>query len=164
VVHFDGLNISDDVDWGESDAHVWLKDSGFDSSDWDRSDSSDLVDILQRESQWLFCWSLGWVDGVQGLDEGWSLVPGEVGGFLQHVVSVPSGNGDEWDVGWVVPDLLQEVAQFSLDLLISGFGPVDGLLVHLVTTDDHLFDSQSEGQQGVFSGLSVFGDSGFEFS
>ena len=43
--------------------------------------------------------------------------------------------------------------------------PVWGLSgVHLVNSDDELLDTQSVGEKGVFSGLSVLGDSSFEFS
>jgi len=38
VMHFDGLDFSGDVGWGEVDGNAWLKDTGFDSSDWDSSD------------------------------------------------------------------------------------------------------------------------------
>jgi len=46
VMHFDGLNFSGDVGWGEDNLHSWLKDSGLDSSDWDGTDTSNFVDIL----------------------------------------------------------------------------------------------------------------------
>jgi len=45
-MHFDGFDLSGFVRWGEVDIHVWFDGSGFDSSDWDGSDTSDFVDIL----------------------------------------------------------------------------------------------------------------------
>ena len=46
VVHFYGFDISRDVNWGESDVHVGFKNTGFNSSDWDGTDTTDFVDIL----------------------------------------------------------------------------------------------------------------------
>ena len=51
-----------------------------------------------------------------------SLVPSHVGGWLQHVVAVPSGDGDEGDGGRVVADLLDESRHLLLDLLEHGTG------------------------------------------
>lgn len=164
VVHFDGLNISNQSDWGELDAHTWLEDSGFDSSDWDCSDTSDLVDVLEWQSEWLIEGSDWWGDGIQSLQEGGSLVPVAVGGSLDEVVTVESGEWDEWDLVWVESDLLQVGRKFLLDFFVSLLRPGDGLLVHLVGADDHLSDSQSEGQQTVLSGLSVLGDSSLELT
>ena len=44
-----------------------------------------------------------------------SLVPGHVGGGLDHVVTVPSGNGDERNRLGVESDLLDVVGDLSLD-------------------------------------------------
>ena len=163
-MHLDGLDVSADHDWGEGHVHVGLEHSGLDSSDGHRADTTDLVNVLQGKSQWLVGGSLGGDDVVQSIDQGGALVPAEVGGRLQHVVTVPSGNGDEWDRGRVVTHLLQVDGQLVLDLVVSVLGPVHGLLVHLVAANNHLLHSQSEGQQSVLSGLSVLGNPGLEFS
>ena len=36
--------------------------------------------------------------------------------------------------------------------------------VHLVNTNNHLFDTKSESQKGVFSGLTIGGDTSFKFT
>ena len=90
VMHFDGFALSGDVHWAEGDDHTWLQHTGFNSSDWDCSDTSDLVDVLQWESQWLVLGSLGWVQLVQGFHHGWASVPLHVLGLVEHVVSVPA--------------------------------------------------------------------------
>ena len=36
--------------------------------------------------------------------------------------------------------------------------------VHLVDTDDHLLDTEGEGQQGVLTGLAVLGDTGLKLT
>jgi hypothetical protein len=36
--------------------------------------------------------------------------------------------------------------------------------VHLVNSNDQLLDTKSVGEKSVFSSLSIFGDTGFEFS
>jgi hypothetical protein len=164
VVHFDGLNFSGEVSWGEGDDHTWLEDTSFDSSDWHCANTSDLVDILEWDTEWLVDGSLWWFDGVESFKEGWSLVPGEVGGSLEHVVSVPSGNWDEWNLVWVVSDLLDVGRDFLLDFFVTWLSPVDRLVVHLVNNDDHLLDTEGEGKESVLTGLTVLGDTGFEFS
>lgn len=164
VMHFDGFDLGGLIRGGEVDIHIGLQDSGFDSSDGDCSDTSDFVNILKWKSKGLVGGSLGGDNHVEGLEKGGSRVPGGVGGFVNHVISVESGNGDEVDGFGLVSDFFQEGGEFSLDFFVSVLGETDGLFVHFVKADDHLFNSQSEGEQSVFSGLSVFGNSGFEFS
>lgn len=106
-MHFNTLAFSGDFDGGEVDHHSWLQDTGFHSSDGDSSDSSNLVDILKWESQWLFGQSLGWLDLIKSFNQSGSIVPGEVGRLAVHVVSLESGNGDERNNLGVVSDLLQ---------------------------------------------------------
>ena len=57
VMHFDGFAIGGGSDWTESDGHIWLDDTSFNSTDWDCSNTRDLVDILKWESQWRCSWS-----------------------------------------------------------------------------------------------------------
>jgi len=84
----------------------------------------------------LICGSSGGNDGVKGLRqssallpiESPSLVPAHVGAGLQHVVSVPSKDGDVGDTIGVVSNLLDE-AEPPLDLLeprlaVGGCGEV----------------------------------------
>lgn len=106
VMHLDGFDIGNDIDGGKSDVHVGLEDTGFNSSDGDRADTTDLVDILEGESEGLVSGSFGGDDSVQSIEEGGALVPAEVLGSLHHVITVPSGNGDEGDVGGVISNFL----------------------------------------------------------
>lgn len=46
VMHFDGFDLSFNITWSKDDIHTWFKDTSFDSSDWDGSNTSDFVDIL----------------------------------------------------------------------------------------------------------------------
>mmetsp|Transcript_16754 Transcript_16754/g.37905 ORF Transcript_16754/g.37905 Transcript_16754/m.37905 type:complete len:525 (-) Transcript_16754:84-1658(-) len=164
VVHLDRLDLSGQATWGEDDDHSWLDDSGLDSSDWNSSDSSDLVNVLEGKSEWLVGWSDWWGASVEGLQEGRSLVPVHVGGSLDHVVTLESGDRDEVDLGRVVSDLLQVSGNLLDNLLVSGLGVLWLGGVHLVEGDDHLLDSQGEGKESVLSGLSVLGDTGLESS
>ena len=131
---------------------------------------------LEWQSEGLVSWSCWRNDGVKSLEEGGavslaflplhvpSLVPTHVVAGLQHVVAVPSGDGDEWDSRWVVADLLDKPRHFLLDLLKPGLavGWLGG--IHLVDGHDQLLHSQGVSQQGVLSGLSVLGDTSFELS
>merc|ERR1711977_51307 len=46
VMHLDGLALSGSTVRSEADVHSWLDDTSFNSTDWDSSDTRDLVDIL----------------------------------------------------------------------------------------------------------------------
>jgi hypothetical protein len=103
------LDFSGDVGRGESDNHTSLDDTGFNTSDGYCSNTANLVDVLERKTEGLVGWSDWRLDGVDGFKEGESLgctglgfllptlEPSHVGGFLNHVVSVPSRDGDEGD-------------------------------------------------------------------
>lgn len=164
VVHFNGLDFTLDISRSERDSHTGLEDTCLDSADGDGSNTSDLVDVLKGKSEGLLSGSLGGFNLVKSFNEDGALVPGGVGGSLEHVVTVPSRNGDEGDGIGLVADLLQEIGDFLLDFVVSLLREVDGLLVHLVAADDHLLDTESEGEEGVLSGLSFLGDTGFELS
>ena len=93
-----------------------------------------------------------------------SLVPGHVLGGLDHVVSVPSGDGDEGNSHRVVADLLDEVLDLLLDFLKPGLA-VGGLGgVHLVASNDELLDTKGVGEEGVLPGLAVLGDTSLELT
>ena len=115
-------------------------------------------------------------DSVKGLEEGHaaglallplhvpSLVPGHVLGSLDHVVSVPSRDGDEGNSNRVVSNLLDEVLDLFLDLLKPGLA-VGGLGgVHLVASNDELLDTEGVGEEGVLPGLTVLRDSSLELT
>jgi len=174
VVHLDGLDFGGHVGGGKVDNHTGLDDTSLDSTDGNCSDTTDLVDVLEGKSEGLVRGSDRGLNGVDGLQKGLtlggtglgllvpSLVPGHVGGLLQHVVSVPSGDGDEGNRLGVVTDLLDETGSLLDDFLVSVTGPLAG--VHLVDGDDELPDSQSESQKGVLSGLTILGDTSLEFT
>lgn len=176
VVHFDGLDFSGQVYWGEHDNGTWLQDTGFNTTDWYCSDTSDFVDVLQGQTQSLVGGAAWWQDGVQSFDQaltislaflalnGPSLEPWHLGGDFQHVVSVPSRDWHESDGSWIVTDLLDVGGDFLLDFLETGFAVWWLGGVHLVDTDDQLLDTESEGKQGMLTGLSVLGDTGFELT
>merc|ERR1719470_169114 len=176
VVHLHGLDLSGQLVRGEGDDHAGLDDTSLDTAHWNCSNASNFVNILKGKSEGLVGRSGGGNDGVKSLKEGGaaglaflalnspSLVPGHVRAGLQHVVAVPSGDGDEGDSHGVVADLLDEARDFLLDLLkpslaVWGLGGV-----HLVDSDDELLDSQGVSQEGVLSSLAVLGDASFELT
>ena len=69
VMHLDGLDFSGGSEWTEGDSHGWLDDTSLNSTDWDCSDTRDLVDILERKSEGLEDGSLGRLDGIKSLKE-----------------------------------------------------------------------------------------------
>lgn len=85
-----------------------------------------------------------------------------LGGLLNHVVSVPSRDGDKGNSLGVVSDLLDEARSLLDDLLESSLGVLGG--VHLVDGDNELPNTEGESEKGVLSGLSVLGDTSLELS
>jgi len=164
VVHLDGFALGGHAGRSEGDDLTWLDDTGLDAADWNCSNATDLVNILERKTEWLVnrpLWRLG---SVEGVEEALALVPVHVGGDLDHVVSVEAGDRDEWDLGRVVASLLQEVGNLLLDLLVTGLGVWRGGVVHLVHGDTHLLHSKSEGEKGVLTSLAILGDTSLELT
>jgi hypothetical protein len=176
VVHLDGLDLSGDVGWGEGDDHTGLDLASLDTANGDCSDTTDLVDILEGKSEWLVIGTGWWDDGIQSLEHGLAgefalldllapaLVPAHVGGWLDHVITVPAGDGDEGDGLGVVADLLDVVGDLTGDFLetLLRVWWLGG--VHLVDTNDQLLDTKGEGQQGVLTGLAILGNASLELA
>jgi len=177
VVHLDGFDLSGDVGWSEFDDHTGFDGTGFDSADWHSSNTTDLVDVLEWESESFVGWSNWLVDGVQSFEESFtglftaffglfspSLVPRHVGGGFDHVVSVPARDWDESDGFRVVTDFLDVVGNFLDDFFVSVLAVFWLSVVHLVDSDDELLDTEGESEESVFSGLTVLSDTSFELT
>merc|ERR1712110_1301988 len=167
VMHLDRLGFSSEGKWSEGDDHAWLELAGLNTSDWDGSNTTNLVDILKWESEWLLEWSLRWVEVIEGLEEGLSLVPWHVVlavlvFLVDHVITAPSRDWDELDLVDVVSDLLEVDLELTSDFLVTGLGVVDGAVVHLVAAHNHLLDTHGLGKESVLTSLTVLGESSFE--
>jgi hypothetical protein len=173
VVHLDGLDFSGDTSRGEGDDHTGLDNTSLNTTDRDRSNTTNLVDILEGETEGLVGRTAGGVNGVDGLKEGLagdlglglllpSLVPGAVGGGLDHVVTVKTGDRDERNVLGVEADLLDEVGGLLDDLLVTVLRPLGG--VHLVDGDNDLSDTKGVGEKGVLTSLAILGDTSLELT
>lgn len=174
VVHLNGLHFSGDVGGSEGDDHTRSDGTSLDTADRDGTDTGDLVDILERKTEGLVDGTDGRLDGVDGLEESLTrgltslglllpaLVPGGVGGGLDHVVTVETGDRDERSRLGVVADLLDEVGGLLDDFVVTLLGPLAG--VHLVKSDNELADTEGEGKQSVLTGLAILGDTSLEFT
>lgn len=173
VVHLHRLDFSGDTSRGEGDDHTGLDDSGLDTTDWHRANTTNLVDILKRKTERLVSWTSWLVNSIDGLKEGLAsglglglllpaLVPWAVGGVVDHVVTVETRDWHEWDSLWVVADLLDERGGLLDDLVEAVLAPLGG--VHLVDGDDELLDTKSVGEQSVLTGLTILGDTGLELT
>ena len=164
VVHLDGLNLSGDTSGGESDVHTGLEDTSLDTTNGDSTDTTNLVDVLEGETEGLIGRTLGDLEGIKGVEEGGSIVPGGVGRLLHHVVSVPARDGDEGDGLNLVSSALQEARNLLLDLVVASLGEVDRLVVHLVNGNDHLLNTESEGEKSVLLSLTTSRDTSLELT
>ncbi|MDK0642982.1 hypothetical protein P5E91_15490, partial [Clostridium perfringens] len=99
VMHFNGLDFSGHVLRSKGDNHSWLDNSSFNTTDWDSSDTSDLVHILEGKTERTSSRTSRRNDGIQSLKKSLSgsisflalnapsLVPGHVGADFEHVVT-----------------------------------------------------------------------------
>jgi hypothetical protein len=78
VMHLDGLDFGDNHGGGEHGMDTRLDNSGLNTTDGNRSNSSNLVNILKRKAEGLVGGTLGWGDSVKSLEEVGSLVPRHV--------------------------------------------------------------------------------------
>jgi hypothetical protein len=174
VMHLDGLDFSGHVGRSKGNDHAGLDDTSLDTTDGHSPNTTDLVDILERETEGLVGGTGGGLDGVDGVEEGLTLddttlgllgptlVPWHVGRLLQHVVSVPSRDGDEGNGLGVVSDLFDETRSLLDDFVETVLAPLGG--VHLVDGHDELPDTEGEGEQGMLTGLTVLRDTGLELT
>merc|ERR1719348_1499234 len=176
VVHLDRLHLSGEVDGGEGDDHAGLDHSSLNTTNGHCANATNLVNILEGQPEGLVGGPAGWDDGVESLEQSHAvglallplhvpaLVPAHVGRGLNHVVAVPSRDGDEGHSGGVIADLLDESGHLLLDLLEPslGVGWLGG--VHLVDSHDELLDTQGVCKKGVLPGLTILGDTCLELS
>lgn len=174
VVHLNGLDFSGDVGGSEGNDHAGGDNTGLDTADGNSSNTRDLVDILEGQTEGLVGGTDRGLNGVDGLEEGLTsdlaglafllptLVPGAVGGGLDHVVTVETGDGDEGNGLGVEADLLDEVGGLLNDFVVTVLGPLAG--VHLVKSDNELLNTEGESEQSVLTGLAILGDTSLELT
>ena len=173
VVHFDGPDLSSYTSRCKGNNHARLDDSGLDTTNWYSTYTTDLVYVLKRKTK-RFVRRTGWgINGIDSLKEGLAgdlglglliptLVPWTVGRWLDHVIAVETGDGNEWHVFWVIADSLDEVGCLLDDFVVTVFGPFGH--VHLVDGNDKLSHSEGVGKQGMLTGLTILRDTSLELA
>lgn len=73
MVHLDGLDFSGDVRGSEGDDHAGFDDTGLNTTDGHRANTTDLVDILEGKAEGLVGRTDGGFDSVDGIEEGLAL-------------------------------------------------------------------------------------------
>eukprot|EP00736_Rhodelphis_marinus_P002134 Rmarinus@m.12839 len=166
VMHLHGLDLSGDASGGEGNNLTGLQHTSLHTTDGYRTDTTDLVDVLERETEGLVDRASGRLGLVESLEESGPLVPRHVRGLLDHVVTVPSGDRDVLDgvTRGLVTDLLQVVADLLHDLVVTGLGVLDRRAVHLVDANNDLLHTKGEGEKRVLTGLTVLRDTSLELT
>jgi len=100
----------------------------------------DLVDILERKAERFVGWTTWWLNSIDGLQEGLAralsglgfliptLVPWAVGGVVDHVVTIETGDRNKRNGLRVESDLLDEVGGFLDNFVVTSFRPLSGVL------------------------------------
>jgi len=174
VVHLDGLDFSGHVRRSKGDNHAGLDDASFNTTDGHGSDTTDLVHVLERETERLVRGTNGRLDCIDCIEKGLALddtglgllgpalEPRHVDRLLQHVVTVPAGDRNERDLLRVVADLLNETRRLLDDFVEAVLAPLGG--VHLVDRNDKLTDTKGEGKESMLASLAVLGDTSLELT
>ena len=136
VVHLDGLDLSGDVGGRESDDHASLDDTSLDTADGHRTDTADLVDILEGETEGLVRGTDGGLDGIDGIEEGLALDDTSLG--LLRPALVP-GHAKE---------ITSELRRLKMKRRIYSLG---GLLQHVVAVPAR--DGDERDRLGVVTDL-----------
>jgi hypothetical protein len=159
---------------GEGNDHTSLDNTCFNTTDRHCANTSNLVNILERETEGLIGRPGRRVDSVNGLQKGLAgslaglgfllpaLVPWAVGGVVNHVVTIESRDRNECNRFGIVSDLLDEVGCLLDDFLETSLGPLGG--VHLVDGNDELLDTKGISEEGVLTGLAILGDASLELT
>ena len=155
VVHLNRLDFSGHVRRGKGNDHASFDNASLDTANGHSSDTTNLVNILKRETEGLVGRTGGRFDGVDGIQKGPTLdgaglgisdpalVPrhagvdrlvrlitlvesakNSLGGLLQHIISVPSRDGDEGNGLGVVTNLFDEVGGFLDDFVETLLAPL----------------------------------------
>jgi len=181
VVHLDGEDLARasgglGVGWEEDNLLTRKDVTLLDAASEHITDTLDLVDTGDRETHLLLWVTSGRLDElVESLEEGGhdhglllvdldllALPPLHVVGHGEEVVTVPSGNRDDWNLlldeaSWPADDLegtLHLVLDLLEALLVVGGVVTDGG-IHLVDSDHDLLDSEELDEAGVLAGLAL---------
>ncbi len=90
MIHLDAAAFSCDVHRGEGDEHAGLEDTSLHFSYWDNSDTTDIIHVLDGNSETLLTVLFGGFQSADGFNQAGTSVPLHVLGLLDHVVSEPS--------------------------------------------------------------------------
>merc|ERR1712032_1657800 len=167
VVHLDGFALSVKSSGSEADVHARLQNTSFDTADRHRSDTLDLVHVLEWQTERLVRGPLRGLDGVEDLEKSpaavllFVLVPTHVGGFLDEVVTLKTRDRNE--LGFLVHVLLlQIVLDVAPDLVKTALAVFAA--VHLVQADDQLLHTKSIGKNHVLLGGALGTPTSFELT
>ena len=155
VVHLNRLDFTALHGRVEHDVLADVEDTGLDFTDRHSTDTGDLVDVLNGQAERLVGRLVWHGRGVDGLEEGWSIVPWALVGLVEHVVAVEGRGRDHGDVVGLESSHLQEARDFLDSLVVLFLVPINTADVHFVDVDDESLDSQHLGQEGVLLGLGV---------
>ena len=73
MVHLDGLDLSSHVRRREGDDHAGLDDTSLDTTDGHRTNTTDLVDILEGKTEGLVGGTDGGLNSIDGIEESLAL-------------------------------------------------------------------------------------------
>ncbi|KAB0360644.1 hypothetical protein FD754_004800 [Muntiacus muntjak] len=176
MVHFYRLHFSCHIDWSKGDQHARFENTSLHGTHRDSANTTDFIDILERQTQGFVSWASWWQDAIQSFKQSGStgiavltgdfpsLEPWHVSTWLQHIVTIPARNWHKCYCVGVVASFLNVGADFLNSFLVSllAVGWLSG--IHFVNSHNLLFHTQSVSQKGMLRGLPVLGDTGFKFT
>ncbi|KAB0375538.1 hypothetical protein FD755_012181 [Muntiacus reevesi] len=148
MVHFYRLHFSCYIDWSKGDHHARFENTSLHTTHRDSTNTTNFVDILERQTQGFVSWASWWQDAIQSFKQSGStgiailtgdfpsLEPWHVSTWLQHVVTIPARNWHKCYCVGVVANFLNVGADFLNNFLISllAIGWLSG--IHFVNSNN----------------------------
>ena len=166
MVHFNRLDFSRNIDRSEGNSHTRLKNTSFNTTNRDSTNTTNLVDILKRKTEWLINRSLRRMNSIKSFNQNRSLVPRHVSRTFKHVITIETRNRNERNtfLNLSITNLSKETSHFSLNFIVTSFRIVDTLIIHLIDTANHLLDTKSVSKKSMFTSLTILTITSFEFT
>merc|ERR1739847_251685 len=150
MMHFNRFNFSGDISRSKTNDHTSLDYTSLHTTYWNSSNTTNLVNILKWESEWLVIWS-NWrcnvVDSLLkrkscflsiGTLGSPSFVPFHFVRWFNHVISMPSRDRNKSNSFRLVANFLYISFNFFLDFIKSSLAVWRISVVYLVDANNHL--------------------------
>eukprot|EP00733_Pompholyxophrys_punicea_P002266 Pompholyxophrys_punicea_v1_NODE_1638_length_610_cov_16.567568.p2 type:complete len:135 gc:universal NODE_1638_length_610_cov_16.567568:495-91(-) len=132
MVHFNGLNFSCQIHWSERNNHARFNSTGFNTTNRDRSNTTNFVNVLEWKTKWLIRRTRRRLNGINSIDKSLTsclagfrfnvptFEPRHLVRTLQHVITMPPRNWNKSNSVRIVANFLQVATYFLNNFWVTG--------------------------------------------